>query len=77
MPKMSKAAAGTHVSEQPVDMSVVPFDAVVAEVARDGGVRFAPRLSGPPPRVDGHLLAMSYLEGPRRIAVSATPTAMS
>lgn len=40
------------------------FDAVVVRVARDGGVSFAPRPSGPPPRVDGYLLASSSLERP-------------
>ena len=38
------------------------FDSVVAEVARDGGVRFVPRTAGPPPRVDGYLLALTDLE---------------
>jgi quercetin dioxygenase-like cupin family protein len=42
--------------------TVVAFDTVVAEVAKDGGVRFAPRRPGPPPRVDGHLLALTSLE---------------
>ena len=38
------------------------FDRVVVEVARDGALRFAPRLPGPPPRVDGYLLALTSLE---------------
>jgi quercetin dioxygenase-like cupin family protein len=42
--------------------TAVAFDTVVAEVARDGTVSFAPRLPGPPPRVDGHLLALTSLE---------------
>jgi len=42
--------------------TAVAFDTVVAEVARHGGVRLAPRLPGPPPRVDGHLLAVTSLE---------------
>jgi quercetin dioxygenase-like cupin family protein len=42
----------------------VAFDTVVAEVAKDGALRFAPRLPGPPPRVDGHLLALTSLERP-------------
>jgi len=40
----------------------VAFDTVVAEVAKDGGVRFAPCRPSPPPRVDGHLLALTSLE---------------
>ncbi len=40
----------------------VAFDSVVAEVTRHGCVRFAPRLPGPPPRVDGYLLALTDLE---------------
>jgi quercetin dioxygenase-like cupin family protein len=40
----------------------VAFDSVVGEVDRDGCVRFALRLPGPPPRVDGHLLALTSLE---------------
>jgi quercetin dioxygenase-like cupin family protein len=43
-------------------VTAVAFDTVVAEVGRDGGVRFAPRLPGPPPRVDGHVLALTSLE---------------
>ncbi|MHB8290236.1 MAG: cupin domain-containing protein [Acidimicrobiales bacterium] len=42
--------------------AAVAFDSVVAEVARDGALRFSPRLPGPPPRVDGHLLAVTSLE---------------
>lgn len=44
--------------------TVVAFDTVVAEVAKDGALRFAPRQPGPPPRVDGHLLALTSLERP-------------
>jgi hypothetical protein len=44
--------------------AVVAFDTVVAEVAKDGALRFAPRQPGPPPRVDGHLLALTSLERP-------------
>jgi quercetin dioxygenase-like cupin family protein len=40
----------------------VAFDTVVAEVATDGALRFAPRQPGPPPHVDGHLLAVTSLE---------------
>jgi len=40
----------------------VTLDTVVAEVAKDGGVLFAPCRPGPPPRVDGHLLALTSLE---------------
>jgi mannose-6-phosphate isomerase-like protein (cupin superfamily) len=40
------------------------FDTVVAEGAKDGALRFAPRQPGPPPRVDGHLLALTSLERP-------------
>jgi quercetin dioxygenase-like cupin family protein len=42
--------------------SVVAFADVVVEVDRGGGVRFAPQAPGPPPRVDGHLLALACLE---------------
>lgn len=34
----------------------------MVEVARDGALRFAPRLPGPPPRVDGHLPALTSPE---------------
>lgn len=44
------------------NVAAVAFDSVVAEVARDGGVRFAPRHPGTPPRVDGYLLAVTSLE---------------
>jgi quercetin dioxygenase-like cupin family protein len=44
--------------------TTVAFDRVVAEVTRDGALRFAARLPGPPPRVDGHLLALTSLERP-------------
>lgn len=40
------------------------FDRVVAEVATDSAVLFAPRLPGSPPRVDGYLLALTSLERP-------------
>jgi len=40
----------------------VAFDSVVGEVAKDGGLRFAPCRPGPPPRVDGHLLALTSFE---------------
>ncbi|MHB1785182.1 MAG: cupin domain-containing protein [Acidimicrobiales bacterium] len=42
--------------------SVVAFEDVVVEVDRGGGIRFVPRTPGPPPRVDGHLLALEHLE---------------
>lgn len=45
-------------------VTAVAFDSVVAEVSRHGGVRFAPRTPGPPPRVDGYLLAVTSLERP-------------
>lgn len=41
---------------------MVAFADVVAEVDRGGSVRFAPRAPGPPPRVDGHLLALESLD---------------
>jgi len=44
--------------------AAVAFDSVVAEVDRNSCVRFALRLPGPPPRVDGHLLALTSLERP-------------
>lgn len=43
-------------------VTAVDFDRVVVEVARDGALRFAPRLPGPPPSVDGYLLALTSLE---------------
>jgi quercetin dioxygenase-like cupin family protein len=45
-------------------VTAVAFDTVVAEVASEGALRFAPRLPGPPPRVDGHLLALTSLKRP-------------
>lgn len=41
---------------------MVAFADVVVEVDRGGGVRFVPRTLGPPPRVDGYLLALEHLE---------------
>ncbi|MHB8318956.1 MAG: cupin domain-containing protein [Acidimicrobiales bacterium] len=43
-------------------VTAVAFDSVVVEVARDGGVRFAPHLPGPPPRVEGYVLGLTSLE---------------
>jgi quercetin dioxygenase-like cupin family protein len=40
----------------------VAFDTVVTDVAKDGTLRFAPCRPGPPPRADGHLLALTSLE---------------
>jgi quercetin dioxygenase-like cupin family protein len=57
---MNKRSAAPSTANQ--DVTVVAFDTVVAEVARDGALRFAPLQPGSPPRVDGHLLALTNLQ---------------
>jgi hypothetical protein len=43
-------------------ITAVAFDTVVGEIDKDRRVRFAPRQPDPPPRVDGHLLALTSVE---------------
>lgn len=61
---MDEVTAGALAPGDSEGASVVGFDSVVVEVARDGCVAFAPRPSRPPPRVDGYLLASSFLDRP-------------
>jgi hypothetical protein len=42
--------------------SVVAVESLGLEVDRSGDMRFVARTQGPPPRVDGHLLALEHLE---------------